>query len=289
MNTIKTLYSFVNPWECDENDHLNVQFYYGRFEEADRQFQLMTGLNESLVGGRRVRYVRYHRELRAADLVTISSHIAFDGPHMLTVVHEMRNPAADALVATAMDGYEPSTTALKTIQARLNSYQAPMLEAATPVGLPVSPFAKKPTATGLLDSGAQICFLGTVLPRHLGVENRADDKFALSCFTDGVAHVWERTPMTHVYLSENGLGRVAVEMKLTWVSPLKSGDPVKVITGLTGASDKTFTMRHHLFEARTDRLAAVCDVVALMMDLKKRKAVPLPEGAKKTIMAMAID
>jgi len=289
MTTIKTLYSFVNPWECDENDHLNVQFYYARFEEADRQFQLTTGLNESLVGGRRVRHVRYHRELRAADLVTVTSHIAFDGPHMLTVVHEMRNPATDTLVATAMDGYEPSTAALKTVQTRLGSYQAPMPDAAAPIGLAVSPYAKKPTAAGLLEAGARTCFLSTVLPRHLGVENRADDKFALSCFTDGVPHVWERTPMTHAYLTENGLGRVAVEMKLTWVSPLKSGDPVKVISGLTGASNKTFTLRHHLFEARTDRLAAVCDVVALMMDLTKRKAVQLPEGTKKAIMAMAID
>lgn len=50
MTIQATLFSFVNRWECDENDHLNVQFYFSRFEEADRQFRLMTGLSETVVG-----------------------------------------------------------------------------------------------------------------------------------------------------------------------------------------------------------------------------------------------
>ncbi|WP_150496388.1 thioesterase family protein [Roseibium aquae] len=289
MNALETLFSFVNPWECDENNHSNVQFYFSRFEEADRQFQLLSGLSETLVGSRRVRHVRYHRELRVADLITVTSHIAFDGPHMLTVVHEMRNGANGTLAATATDGYEPSISALKTLQSRLKAFQDPMPEEAAPRGLAVSPYSQRPTPAALVEAGARVCFRGTVLARHLGPGNKADDKFAIACFTDGVAHVWERTPMTHAYLTENGYGRVAVEMKLTWISPLKAGDPVKVISGLTGVADKTFTMRHHLFEARTERLAAVCDVVALVMDLKKRGAVALPDTARKQISGLLID
>lgn len=285
-----TLYSFVNRWECDENDHLNVQFYFSRFEEADRQFRLLTGLNETLVGARRVRHVRYHKELRTGDLITVQSSIAYDGPHMLTVVHEMREGATGMLAATALDGYEPNANSAKTLRQRFREFQTPMIAEAAPRGIPAGPAAaQRATLAGLQTKGARIVYRGTVLPRDIGVDGKADDRFALSCCTDGVAHVWQRTPMTHAYLTEHGLGRVAVEMKLTWVTPLKTGDMVLVVTGFTGVSPKTFSMRHHLFESRTGRLASVVDVVALTMDLSRRAAVDLPAEAHQSINKMIID
>ena len=41
MSAIETLKSYVNTWECDENDHLNVQFYFRFFEDAAGHFQLL--------------------------------------------------------------------------------------------------------------------------------------------------------------------------------------------------------------------------------------------------------
>lgn len=289
MPSLETLFSFVNRWECDENDHLNVQFYYSRFDEADRQFKLLSGLNDNLIGSRRVRHVRYHKELRDAQLIKVRSCVAFDGPHMLTVVHEMYDPSTSVVAATAIDGYEPNSSSAKTLRSRLTDCSASMPEIAVPRGLVASPFTGRPTPAALASAGAAICFRGTVLPRHIGPEGRADDQFALSCFTDGVVHVWERTPMTHTYLTTHGYGRVAVEMKLSWASPLKTGEPVVVVTGFTNVNAKTFSFRHHMFEARTNRLAATLDVVGLVMNLKTRKAVPLPQDAVKTIARGALD
>ncbi|WP_150524322.1 acyl-CoA thioesterase [Roseibium sediminis] len=286
---IVTLYSFVNRWECDENDHLNVQFYFSRFEEADRQFRLTTGLSETLVGARRVRHVRYHKELRTGDLIHVTSYVAFDGPHMLTVVHQMHNATTDVLAATAIDGYEPNSSSVKSLRTRFKDFHRPIPDEATPRGLPASPTQFRSTMEALIQSGGDICFRGTVLPRHLGADQKADDGFALSCFTDGVAHIWQRTPMTHAYLTNNQFGRVAAEMKLTWFSPLKVGDAVTVVSGVTNMAEKVFTLRHHLFETRTQRLAAICDVVALMIDLKERRAVPLPTDALKETERLVAD
>lgn len=289
MSIHDTLYSFVNRWECDENDHLNVQFYFSRFEEADRQFRLMCGLSETLVGARRVRHVRYHKELRTGDLITVHSSIAFDGPHMLTVVHEMRDGSTGVLAATALDGYEPNPNSAKSLRQRFKQFQTPMIAEAAPRGIKSGPAGQKAALQGLLSQGAEVCFKGTVLPRDLGPDGKADDLYALSSCTDGVAHVWQRTPMNHSYLQENGYGRVAAEMKLTWATPLKSGDTVVVATGFTSVGANIFTMRHHLFESRTARLAATLDVVAMTMDLASRKAVPLPEEAHSSISKMLID
>ncbi|TYC52873.1 thioesterase [Rhodobacterales bacterium] len=283
MTLQATLFSFVNRWECDENDHLNVQFYFSRFEEADRQFRLMTGLSETLVGGRRQRHVRYHKELRTGDLVTVRSSVAFDGPHMLTVLHELRNESTGTLAATALDGYEPSAGSIKTLRQRFKEFQSPMIPEAAPKSIQTSPAGQRVTLPALLSKGAEVCFRGTVLPRHTGTDGKADDQFALGCCTDGATHVWQRTPMTHAYMSEHGLGRVAVEMKLSWITPLKIGDSIIVATGFTGAAEKTFSLRHHIFESRTNRLAATLDVVALAMDLSARSAVALPQDALSAI------
>ncbi|WP_297579887.1 thioesterase family protein [Roseibium sp.] len=164
-----------------------------------------------------------------------------------------------------------------------------MIEEAAPRGIQTGPGGLRATLPGLLAKEAGICFRGTVLPRDIGVDGKADDQYALACCTDGVAHVWERTPMTRAFLGENGFGRVAVEMKLTWATPLKTGDAVVVATGFTGVGSKSFNMRHHLFESRTKRLAATLDVVALMMDLTSRTSVQLPEDTQNCISKMLID
>ncbi|MBC01279.1 MAG: hypothetical protein CML67_17240 [Rhodobacteraceae bacterium] len=284
MAAIETLFSFVNCWECDENDHLNVQFYLARFEEADRQFRLLSGLSDALAGARRARHLRYHEELYSGDTLVMRSHVAFDGPYMLTVVHELRRSADNVLAATATDGYAPADSVARELRRRFQDVSAPMPDAALPRSLGTAAETSAVTVKQLETAGARIVHRATVLPRHAGPDGRADDAFALSCFTEGAPHVWNMTPMTDAWLTKHGFGRVAVEMKLAWTGPLKPGDPVVTYSGLTGAANSTFSFRHHLFEARTLRLAAVCDVVALTMDLKTRSAVSLDDEVRARIL-----
>lgn len=286
MASLETLLSFVNTWECDENDHLNVQFYFSKFEEADRQFRMMTGFSEALVGARRVRHVRYHVELVAASLITVKSYVAFDGPHMFSVVHEMIEGSTGEVCATAIDGYTPNPSSAKQLRTRFKEVEENISKAAVPRGISPSPFSGKPTIDDLIKSGALVTGRATVLPRNLNAEQKAEDAFALSCFSDAAAHVWERTPMNTAWLDKNEYGRVALEQKLSWISPLKVGDMVQVISTITGVQDKTFTIRHHLFESRTKRLAAVCDQVSISMDLDSRKTVPMTEDIRAALVAL---
>ncbi|OKL42640.1 thioesterase family protein [Pseudovibrio exalbescens] len=286
MPALETLLSFVNTWECDENDHLNVQFYFAKFEEADRQFRLLTGFSDALAGPRRVRHVRYHAELRSAVPLKIRSYIAFDGPHMLSVVHEMIECSTNQIAATAIDGYTPNQNAAKQLRTRFKDVEDTMSADASPKGIAPSPFVGKPLVNDLLNNGSSVTGRATVLPRHLTHEGRADDGFAIGLISDSINHAWERTPMKTAWLDENYYGRVAMEQKLTWISPLKSGDTVVVLTSFTGVQKNVFTLRHYIFESKTNRLAAVCDMVALTMDLEKRSIVPIADDVREAIMAM---
>ncbi|MBA5779144.1 thioesterase family protein [Stappia sp. F7233] len=283
MPAVETLFSFVNRWECDENEHLNVQYYFSRFEEADRQFRLLTGLSDALAGPRRCRHVRYHRELCVGHVLLMTSYAAVDGPHMLTIVHELRTDDG-ALAATAIDGYSAAEGTVRELRRRFKPVELAMPEYAMPRGLPAAVSAMKSTLDGLIAGGAAIVNRSTVTPRNLGPEGRADDELAIGRFTEAAPHVWNMTPMTSSWLAERDLGRVAVEMKLAWLGPLKAGDPIIVVSAPIAASRSTFAFRHHLFETRASRLAAVCETVALTMDLKTRKAVPLPDDIRKAIL-----
>ncbi len=105
MSTYETLRAFVNTWECDENAHMNVQFYYDRFEVADLQFQALAGLEEAALGARGVRRVRYLSEMMASELILVRSAVVRNGPHPVTIVHQMSDPTSGRLTATALDGY----------------------------------------------------------------------------------------------------------------------------------------------------------------------------------------
>lgn len=288
MPAIETLHSFVNTWECDENDHLNVQFYFAKFDEADRQFRFMTGLSDALVGTRRVRHVRYHGELWAAALITVRSYIAFDGPHILSVVHEMIDTSTGSLAATVLDGYAPSAKAAKDLRKRFAEVEGAMPDQAAPRSFDAAAVSTAIDNGALQDAGAKIVNRATVMPRDCTADGRADDRFLLACITDGAPHLWERTSMTRAWLEKNDYGRVAVEMKLTYGTVLKAGSPVHVVSGFTGVAEKTFTFRHHLFDSAAGRIAAVMDVTGMVMDLDARKALSLPEAARADIERLRI-
>ena len=283
MQNQNTLFSFVNRWECDENDHLNVQFYFSRFEEADRQFQQVCGLSESIVGARRVRHVRFHREMRTGTLITVRSYAVLDGPHILCIVHEMLDGGTGELCATALDGYAPPMSAAKDIRKRFKDFLEPMREEASPLGLAASPATGKASLDAIMSSGAQVCYRGTVRPADLAPDGRVDDSFVIGAISNAVPHVWQTTPFHYAYLTEHNLGRVALEMKLTWHSPLKSGDMFLIASGLASLQTKTLSLRHYLFEFRTRRLVAICDMVAAMMDLETRKTVMFPQDLVKSL------
>lgn len=284
----ETLLSFASRWECDENNHLNIQFYFGIFEEADRQFQLLSGFSDAIAGQRRVRHVRFHREVKSGDLVRVASGVAFDGPHMLTVVHEMFDGATGDLTATAIDGYAPNASSARTLRTRFKDFMVPMPAHANPQEIAATPVNTRMTQDTLLSAGAVLSHRATVLARHQGADNRADDQFAVSCASNASPHFWEKTPLKQAYHKENGLGRLTTEAKLTWLSPLKAGDAILVLSNLTAVQDKSFTLRHHLFESRTKRLAAVCDSAVLPLDLQIRQPAALPEQTRRDLTALCL-
>ena len=126
MSWLETHRSFVNSWECDENIHMNIQFYWKRFGEANLIFFQKTGLQPQPWIDR---HVRYHRELMMGKNTLVRSTVAQDAR---LLVHELLNFDTGEVAATAIDRFQQALTVE-------GSQGMPVPEIAQPRGLQDDP------------------------------------------------------------------------------------------------------------------------------------------------------
>lgn len=284
---LETLRSFVNTWECDENDHLNVQFYFQRFADADAHFQLQSGLSRTLTGRRIDRHVRYHAECRVGALQAVRSGLAETSHDHLSVVHVLYETDSNRISATALDHYRPAAPIPEPVLARMPAADPADLAAARPRSFAEPPPETTITPERILAAGGFTTLRGVVKPAHCTAEGTVSDRHVIAAMSDAASHVWESAPMKRRWLEDNGCGRVAVEMRLVYGAPAPAGTLSQVISKWLGARSTVLRFRHHLFDAATGRCHAIVESAGLIMNLERRRAVRLPEGFRTEIEALA--
>jgi acyl-CoA thioester hydrolase len=273
---VPTFTTAVNTWQCDENDHLNVQYYTEFGHEASAHLLHRLGLGPralrraSLALRMHEDHVRYLREFRAVDAVEVWSAPVELSECGITLYHEVRN-SADGTVAS-------------TIRRRLES-DAPWPAAfrenveRTAIALPangrprsVGTFTVPELALidapkiGLIDVSrtvvkpAECDERGEFLPRH-----------QFGRYSDGAPVLWNHLGFDRMAMQERGEGSVVVEMLNHYRRPLTAGDLVVVMSGLADFTDKVLKFTHFLFEAESGALAACAEAVGMKFDQKIRK------------------
>lgn len=264
--------SFVNSWECDENRHLNVQFYYRAFQQASEVLALVgTGANP---GARTaiVRHVRYHRELLEGRPIVVRSGRVCEGEFAGSILHLLEDGESGTLAATALDqpGYKISDVATAT-----RDMWAPAL----PRGVAGGPLGPVDTAELLRSGRAIMTHAAVVRNFETGPDGDLLANAIISRFTDGAPHVWTHAGIATQWLGETNHGRVAVEMKLTRLARSAEGRALSLISWIGDMGEKTFSIRHQLQDMVSSQVIASGEVRCLVMDLASRRAVPVPRFA----------
>lgn len=276
---VETHRSFVNTWETDENAHMNVQFYFKRFDEAARLF----GLSQ---GGRhdgplpRDRHVRYHAELLSGALTAIRSAVLADGPLAGRVVHLLENVEGGKLAATALDW--PGTVRPDIAVSEAD------LAAALPRSLDAEPFEPL-SPQHVLDHGGLVSHRSIAAPAECALDGTMSQQTYVSRFSDAAAHAWASAGVDAEWLRRHDLGRMAVEMKVTHHAPGRAGDPLALYSYPSGVGGKTVTLHHELVRLSDGAALASCAVVALIVDLKTRRATGLPDSVAERMRARLSD
>jgi acyl-CoA thioester hydrolase len=274
---VPTFATAVNTWQCDENDHLNVQHYteFGHEASAHLLHRLGFGPRAQRIAGATLHiaddHIRYLREFRVIDSVEVRSAPVEVSEYELTVYHEVRNPADGTVASTIrrrIVSDEPWPAAMRE---RVEKARVALPANARPrsVGTSALPDLSLAQAarTGLIDVGRTVVKpgecdeRGEFLPRH-----------QFGRYSDGAPWLWNHLGFDRTAMQERQEGSVVVEMLQHYRQPLYAGDLVVVMSGLADFSDKVLKFTHFLFEAESGMLAACAEAVGMKLDQKIRKA-----------------
>jgi acyl-CoA thioester hydrolase len=279
---IPTFSTAVNTWQCDENDHLNVQFYTEFAHEASAHLlaQLGLGPRARRAGGLETRHaedhIRYLREFRVVDPVEVRSAPVEVGERHLVAYHEIRNPSDGRIAATARRRIECNAAWPESFRRRAEAATVDLPEQARPrsVGKLTLPDIALGDAAeqGLIEVGRRLIApmecdeQGEFLPRH-----------QFGRYSDGAPLLWNHLGFDRAAMQTRQEGSVVVEMLNHYRRPLRAGDLLVVMSGLAAYTDKVLTFTHFLFEAETGMLAACAEAVGMKFDQKIRKIMTFGE------------
>jgi len=261
--------SHVSMWELDENDHWHAQFYLRAFQQASEILAVAaTGQNPG-AASISVRHVRFFRELRGGDPLTVLSARILDGPNSGQIAHLMRHTQDGRLCASALDvpGFDVSS---------LPAFPQIKVAEVAPQGISLGAHSPADT-TPLLESGqAIVSHLSVVRPFELDHTGALQANTLHARLAEAMSHLWEQIEPLSSQLYSTGLGRALVEIKIVRHGMLRAGDALRIVSWFDNMGDRSFLMRHQLENILTTEAIASISTVVLILDPETRRSAPVP-------------
>jgi acyl-CoA thioester hydrolase len=280
----------VNTWQCDENDHLNVQFYTEFGHEASTHLMARLGLGRraQAAAGLSVRpvhdHIRYLREFRIIDPVAVRSAPVEVGEYHLVVYHEIRNSGDDTIASTIrrrIVSDKPWPAAFRTVA---DAARVALPAAARPRGVGESALPELTLADahriGLTEVGRS-----AIKPSECDENGELLPRYQTGRYSDGAPIIWNHMGFDRAAMQQKQEGSVVVEMMQYYRWPLVAGDAAIVMSGLADHGDKIVKLAHFLFEAETGTLAACAEAVGVKFDQKIRKVMTFSEEERRKLVA----
>ena len=291
---LDTFRGTVNTWECDDVGHMNVQFYVARASDAVFYLRHALGLSPSRIRAERramvalEEHLRFHRELRAGDIMHMRSRPVEIREKTLVSFHELFNSATGETSATivAVSGhFDLEKRKLIPWRDEARERAAPFLGPLPSHAEPRSvPREKRLPDIRLADAQHFIeIYRGAVMPWECDDFGHMNTRFYMSRFSDGAGHLWQALGFDKRTMQEKRRGTVVLELRLNYIREVRSGAMLVVRSTLTHLEGKTLTFTHFMFDAETGELAATGEAVAIMLDLDARRTVAFTQQERASL------
>jgi len=293
---IDTYRGYVSVQECDEMGHMNIQHYIAK--SSDSSFNLRVAMGHSALAQADTglgyvaleHHIRFHRELRASDLVAIRAGVVEIRDKTMRIYQEMREVLDDRLAATFV--VDTGCLDLETrrltvwpdeVRARVENMRTSLPPEAEPRALPreaVERDVSLARADGeeMLETNRSV-----VNTWECDTNNHMNARFFMARFSDAQGHMWAQAGLGRHEQAARGLATATVEMRLTYFRELRAGETLFVRTAILKTDGKTVRYRHWLFSGDTGEPACAAEGAAVLFDKATRKAVPLPEQIRECL------
>ena len=288
---IDTYRGYVSMQECDEMGHMNIQHYISKSSDSSYNLRVALGLaalDQAQSGLGYValeHHIRFHRELRTSDLVTIRSGVVELRDRTMRIYQEMREVLDDRLAATSVVDTGCLDLATRRLTAwpdetrrRAEAMKAVLPPEALPRALPPEALSRdvslaRADADGMVETNRSV-----VNTWECDTNNHMNARFYMARFSDAQGHMWAHAGLGRHEQAARGLATATVEMRLAYFRELRAGETIVVRTGILGAKGKTIRYRHWLFSGDTGEPACAAEGAGLLFDKASRKAVALPDS-----------
>ena len=133
---------------------------------------------------------------------------------------------------------------------------------------------------------AEATYRGTVYPWHCDHVGHMNIMWYVGKFDEANWNFFARLGLTPSYLRESGRGMAAVQQQITYKRELLAGDIIDIRSTLLEVRDKSIRFVHDMRNAETGEIAAICEITAVHIDRRARKAVALPTAVRDAAAAL---
>ena len=272
-----TYSGYVPMWQIDANAHWSTEYYIRAFQQASERFLAPVIGRTPGATTAIVRHVRLFRELHALEAMEVTSDWLPAGFGDYRTVHIMRNVATRAVSACAFDQPLYPDRGVPEHQDDLDRL--------APRGLPTGSQAAEDTAALITSGRACISHVGILRPAGFDHTGALSADAIHGCLSDGTGHLWQFSGVGPRDFYDNGLGRAIVEIKISRLGEAMSpGQAIRMVSWFGEISGKTFQLRHQIEDLLSGAPIAAINVVSLVLDMKARRAVALPESLRRKLL-----
>lgn len=278
----------ANAWECDENAHLNVQFWIAFADEAFRNLAEQLGYPGPLIP--RTHHVRYLKEAMAGDpLCAVGAPLDADA-HGLHAWIELRHvpSGAPAAVITGRyalgDGDEAPAIAVDAARAAC----APRPDYGAPRGLPDGEARRTATREEARRLGLHLYGRRRMPPALVRADGRAAAHAAVALISDSINHLFARASGAFDARGRSGVGGVALEHRFAYRSRPAADAATETWMAPIDVGPKIIRSGMWLIEGATGDAWATAESVSAFFDLEARRVIPPSASVADALRAMSV-
>jgi len=130
-----------------------------------------------------------------------------------------------------------------------------------------------------------LTYLGTIYPWHCDQMGHMNVMWYVGKFDEATWQLFASVGLPSSRLRQEGIGLVAVEQRIEYKRELLAGDTISIRSTFQEVREKALIFSHEMTNQQTQELAARTFLTGVCIDLKTRKARPLPTDIRERIAA----
>ncbi len=121
-----------------------------------------------------------------------------------------------------------------------------------------------------------LTYRGTIYPWHCDHMGHMNVMWYVGKFDEATWHLLASVGATAARMRQEGIGMVAVEQRIEYKRELLAGDLITIESFVQEAREKAILFVHEMFNQETQELAARTFLTGVCIDIRTRKARPIP-------------